>query len=188
AAEGAGQERADGARAASRVSLARTETLTPFLDGADPSIAPPAPDALEGKLLEAEGAGRLRWRPGPRAPLVRLLPPPADAAERMQTLLRRAGRDDELELRRVVEYVEGQGCRLRALAAHFGVPLFAGCGRCDVCLGGATALGVDGAEARLQADPAALADPAAVIHACLAILPFGVGKKGLIRVLIGSVA
>src|SRR5581483_1286920 len=115
AAEGAGQERADGARAASRVSLARTETLTPFLDGADPSIAPPAPDALEWKLLEAEGAGRLRWRPGPRAPLVRLLPPPADAAERMQTLLRRAGRDDELELRRVVEYVEGQGCRLRAL-------------------------------------------------------------------------
>src|SRR5581483_8347541 len=177
-AAGAEEEQDDGAAAAHRVSLARAETLAPILDEEDATAALPAPDALEWRLLEAEGAGRLRWRPGPRAPLVRLLPPPADAAERMQTLLRRAGRDDELELRRVVEYVDGQGCRLRALAAHFGVPLFAGCGRCDVCLGEATALGVDGVEARLRADPAALADPAEVIRACLASLPYAVGKKG----------
>jgi ATP-dependent DNA helicase RecQ len=153
--------------------------------GAD---AEAAPDTLERRLLEAEDAGLLRWRPGPRAPLVRLREPPPDAAERMQTLLRRAGREDEAEVRRVVEYVEGRGCRLRALAAHFGVRLFDACGRCDVCAGEATALGTSGAESRLRADPAALADPAETIRACLQGLPFPVGKKGLVRVLTGSVA
>ena len=68
----------------------------------------------------------------------------------------------------MLEYVEGRGCRLRTLAAHFGVPLFAACGRCDICAGEVTARGTAGAEAQLQADPAALAELAGVIRACLA--------------------
>ena len=146
------------------------------------------PDDAERQLLDAEAAELLTWRPGPRGPLVRLLEPPADARERMEALLRRAGRADEAEVRRVVEYAESATCRLRSIAAHFGEPMLGTCGRCDRCDGEASPPEARPPESRLQADPRALADPAEVIRSCLLSLPYGPGKKGLVKVLTASIA
>ncbi|WP_448337062.1 RecQ family ATP-dependent DNA helicase [Chloroflexus aurantiacus] len=88
---------------------------------------------IEAVLLEAQAAGLLRYRPGLRLPLIELLPPPADAGERVEGWLERFRQYQEQRIEAMVDYARRQRCRHQILAAYFGQQLAACRTGCDVC-------------------------------------------------------
>ena len=144
-----------------------------------------APSELERRLLEWQEEGWLRYRAVNRQLLIELLPPPADAARRVEALVGswRSSQEQRLEL--VLDYARLQTCRHAAIARHFGLEAPRRCQACDNC--------VPVAGAR-EAEPASGVPttplerhPADLILECVGSLPFGLGKTGLVRVLRGSV-
>jgi ATP-dependent DNA helicase RecQ len=62
-----------------------------------------------------------------------MLPPPADAAERMAAILDGMGRRNRRRLRALYAYLDTERCRHAFIARHFGQEAAERCGRCDVC-------------------------------------------------------
>jgi ATP-dependent DNA helicase RecQ len=62
-----------------------------------------------------------------------VLPPPGDAAERVETLLARARLVAEGRAELMIAFAESPRCRHAQVAAHFGEALDPPCGACDVC-------------------------------------------------------
>jgi ATP-dependent DNA helicase RecQ len=143
-----------------------------------------APESLEERILAWQDAGLLTYRGIGRDMLIEVLPPPAEAATLLQGLLASTAERDEARLDALLAFVETGRCRRQVINRYFGLPGGEPCGHCDICVPGRLA------PAAAPAAPAGgpPADPAAAIVRCLGELPFGVGKKGLVRILTGSPA
>ena len=159
------------------------------------------PSEVEERLLRAQDAGALTYQGLGRGLLVELLPHPPDLAGRLRALL---DGYERAQLQRIAEmkaYASGRVCRAARIARHFGVAHPGRCGNCDVCLGGKREEGrgkrdggapADGraAAARGAGEPAAVPEraPEDIIVACVAELPFPMGRAGVSKVLKGSIS
>ena len=140
------------------------------------------PRVLVG-MLEQAGLVRRGYDAG-RALEVELLPPPADAAERMADLIVRARHQALERVERIVRYGSSQRCRQAEIAEHFGEIGVGECGTCDACAP-ARAIGV----VAFEEEPAALPDDiAGTILGTVAGLRWPLGVGGLVAMLCGSVS
>ena len=150
------------------------------------------PAELEGLLLVWHDAGFLRYRGGPRQPLLELLTAPPDVAERIERLLKDYKGRQEQRVEAMAGYARSTECRHRALSAHFGQRLAACRTACDICTpqGGAGVRIVraggrapSGPSARDESD--ARSDVRRVLDG-LGNMPFAMGRSGLARALKGG--
>src|SRR5690349_9009088 len=157
-----------------------------------------SPAELEGQLLGwAEEEGALAVRVGRRELCLRLvLPPPPDAAATLPRLLDDLRRENEARVARMIAYATGSKCRHATLAAHLGERLAPCETACDVCVNGLANQQTNGRASARQANaaprpevaaPRSDAEAALIALNCLRIMPFQVGKTGLIRILVGSI-
>jgi ATP-dependent DNA helicase RecQ len=140
------------------------------------------PRVLVG-MLERAGLTRRGYDAG-RALEVELLPPPADAAERIVDLLAQAEHRslDRAEL--IIRYGDSRRCRQAEIAEHFGEEGVAECGVCDRCAP-SRSVGV----IAFEEDPPALPDDVAgTILRAAAELRWPLGVGGLVAMLSGSVS
>lgn len=159
-----------------------------------------SPAELEGLLLGwAEETGALSVTVGRRDLCLRLvLPPPPDAAAGLPRLLDDVRRENEKRVARMIAYATGRSCRHAVLAAHLGERLAPCQTACDVCTGrvAASAPTPRGAGTRQSGAvtaspsrpaPQSDAEAARIILDVLPLIPFNVGKTGLIKILAGSI-
>ena len=140
------------------------------------------PRVLVG-MLERTGLLRREYDAG-RAMTVRLtLPPPADAAGRIEQLLAAYDQQATTRAERMIGYAETRTCRHQQVAQFFGEAVRVPCGMCDVCAPGASE--VTTVTAPVRALPA---DIARTIVDTVEGLSWPVGLKGLTLALKGSVA
>ncbi|HMQ29362.1 MAG TPA: RecQ family ATP-dependent DNA helicase [Chloroflexaceae bacterium] len=151
-----------------------------------------SPAAIEGLLLEWHDAGFLRFRGGPRLPLLELLPAPPDVAARIDALLRDYRQRQEQRVEAVAAYARAPECRHRSLAAHFGQRMSACRTGCDIC---APQAGPGTRATRAGRAPQGLPprddDPRNDVRRLLdglANLPFAMGRSGLAKALKGAAA
>jgi ATP-dependent DNA helicase RecQ len=140
------------------------------------------PRVLVG-MLEQAGLVRRGFDAG-RALQIELLPPPADAAERMSSLLARSERQALTRADRIVAYAESRRCRQAEIAEHFGERPGESCGTCDRCAP-APEVGVIAFDEGASALPA---DVGAAILEAASQLRWPLGQTGLAAMLSGSVA
>ncbi len=128
---------------------------------------------------------RLDVRGGYRGIAIHLLPPPPDTADRMQRLLDQSRRDNDRRIDLMMRYIQDHEgyCRHVMLAAHLGERLEPCKTACDACT--SQVKPASGRKPREQSSPPTLADAEVALEATNA-LPFGMGKPGLTRLLIGS--
>jgi ATP-dependent DNA helicase RecQ len=150
------------------------------------------PPNLEGALLRWHDAGYLRYRGGPRQVLIEQLSPPADVAERIDTLLADYQERQIQRVDAVAAYARASQCRHSAIAAHFGQRLARCKTACDIC---APQLALrSGVVRAARSAPQALPprddeDPRSDVQRALdglSNLPFPMGRSGLARVLKGA--
>lgn len=91
------------------------------------------PDRIEEKLLEWAEVGWLYYRGSSRVMLLERLPAPRDAKSRLEELIDKHARAQELRSFSVFDYVETRRCRHDLIAAHFGETLSVECDSCDNC-------------------------------------------------------
>jgi len=140
------------------------------------------PRVLVG-MLEQVGLLRRGYDQG-RAFHVDVPPPPADAAERIDELLRRSEAVALERVRRLVGFAESAICRHAQVAEHFGERLDGSCGACDVC----SPLGPAAATAATPDAPPLPEDAGAAIVAAVSRLEWPLGRTGLTAMLLGSVS
>ena len=149
--------------------------ITPEELGTDPD-----PRVLVG-MLEQVGLVHRGFDAG-RALRVEVSEPPADAGERIDTLLERYEREAITRADRIVRFAESSRCRHRQVAEHFGERLEQDCGMCDVCSPVASA----------EPDPVEAAplpdDVGAAIYRTVLDLRWPLGRTGLTALLLGSLS
>jgi ATP-dependent DNA helicase RecQ len=162
-----------------------------------------SPLALEAALLRWRDEDRILLRSGGREPVIERLPPPADVAGRLNTLLADYDKAQLARIDQLFAYTGTDACRHQTLARHLGHTIDA-CGEsCDNCKSGAArharaprsaaeqAADLDALLARAREDRARLNRPplslkrALVIIDCVASQPYAVTKTALARVLGG---
>ncbi|HNT75231.1 MAG TPA: RecQ family ATP-dependent DNA helicase [Anaerolineae bacterium] len=94
-----------------------------------------APDDLEPRLLAWADAGLLAYHPTGRDLSLTLLPPPADAAERVAALLERYTAIQEQRVDEIASYAQTARCRHGYLNAYLGGRTIERCTACDNCAG-----------------------------------------------------
>ena len=140
----------------------------------------PDPRVLVG-MLEQVGLVRRGFDAG-RAMQIDVPEPPADAAERIDSLLARYEEEALARADRLVRFAESRLCRHRQVAEHFGEPFGEDCGMCDVC---------SPLAAPVEAAPAAAPLPddiGATIHGAVLALRWPLGRTGLTAMLRGSLS
>jgi ATP-dependent DNA helicase RecQ len=148
-----------------------------------------SPADLERHLDDWSLAGQLDRQGRERETCLELLPSPADARQRITTLLVTLQRENAQRLKSLIAYLEAGECRHALLAAHFGEQI-AACGdACDNCSRGSTTTGTPARVTPKQrvTGTVATVDDAAQVLAAVRTVPFRVGKKGLARLLAGSI-
>lgn len=96
-----------------------------------------APDDLEPRLLAWADAGWLTYLPAGRDLCLTLLPPPADAAERVAALLERYATIQAQRVDEISAYAQTGRCRHGYLNAYLGGRTIERCTACDNCIGDA---------------------------------------------------
>jgi ATP-dependent DNA helicase RecQ len=134
--------------------------------------------ALEDRLLDWQDQRRLTYRGIGRDMLIEMLPPPADAAERMASILDAMGRRNRRRLRSLLAYLDTQRCRHAFIARHFGQHSPDRCERCDNCVP------VELEEMR-PAHGQKMDDPGDAALRLVGQMPWSLGKTGVIEVLKG---
>ncbi len=94
-------------------------------------------DDLEPRLLAWADAGWLMYLPSGRDLSLTLLPPPADAAERVATLLERYATIQAQRVDEIAAYAQTGRCRHGYLNAYLGGRTIERCTACDNCVGDA---------------------------------------------------
>ena len=140
----------------------------------------PDPRVLVG-MLEQVGLVRRGFDAG-RAMQIEVPQPPADAAERIDSLLARYEREALARADRLVRFAESKACRHRQVAEHFGETLPEDCGMCDVCSPLAAATMEPQVTAPLPDDVAG------AIHSAVLELRWPLGRTGLAAMLRGSMS
>lgn len=158
-----------------------------------------SPSEVEERLLAAQESGAIAYQGLGRGMLLELLPHPPDLAQRLRGLLDGYRRAQLERVEEMKSYATRRLCRTATIARHFGVAHAGRCGHCDVCqgrgdgrgtrredtaaAGGRTASAGRTQEAPVQPERA----PEDIIIACVAELPFPMGRTGVTNVLKGSV-
>ncbi|MDQ3856022.1 MAG: RecQ family ATP-dependent DNA helicase, partial [Chloroflexota bacterium] len=135
-------------------------------------------------MLERAGLVR-RDMDAARALRVEILPPPADAGQRIATLLATYERQARARADRIVAFAQSSTCRHQQLAQHFGESISVPCGQCDVCAPDPSRAADTRAEPAVQDLPR---DIAGTIVQAVRALEWPLGQKGLVALLRGSVA
>jgi ATP-dependent DNA helicase RecQ len=143
-------------------------------DGHDPRV-------LVG-MLEQAGLLTRSYDQG-RAFHVEVPPPPADAGERIDELLRRSAAVASERVRRLIGFAERDSCRHAQVAEHFGESHDGACGACDVCAPRRAAAESPGDSAAPLPE-----DAGAAIVSAVAGLQWPLGRTGLTAMLLGSVS
>lgn len=152
-----------------------------------------SPSELEGRLLEWQDAGYLRYQGMGRDALLELLAPAPDVGERIDRLLADYQQRQDQRVETIGAYARSAQCRHRALAAHFGQRLAACRTACDNCAAEHGAA-IPVPQAARRSAPAPLpprndADARSDAQRALdglANLPFPMGRSGLAKVLKGA--
>ena len=139
------------------------------------------PRVLVG-MLEQAGLVRRGFDAG-RAMQIEVPPPPADAAERLDTLLRRYEEESLARADRLIRFAESRVCRHRQVAEHFGETYEGDCGMCDVCSPLAPATEPAGPTARALPE-----DVGGAIFRAVSELRWPLGRTGLAALLRGSIS
>jgi ATP-dependent DNA helicase RecQ len=145
----------------------------------------PDPRVLVG-MLEQVGLVRRGFDSG-RAMQIEVPEPPADAAQRIDSLLARYEQEALARADRLVHFAESKGCRHRQVAQHFGENDFGevladGCGMCDVCSPLAAAADEPATNTPLPEDVSG------AIHGAVLALRWPLGRTGLAAMLRGSMS
>jgi len=93
----------------------------------------PAPE-MERQLLVWQTAGKLRYDANGRDVLLTLLPPPADASTRIDSLLSQYEAIQQQRVAEIVAYARNRRCRHGYLGNYLGGAPRADCESCDNCL------------------------------------------------------
>jgi ATP-dependent DNA helicase RecQ len=146
---------------------------------------------LEAAALHYQDEGFVSYRPGPRFWLIELLPAPADAKARMETMLKHRERGALERVEAMRDYARKDYCRHAAIARYFGDRWpHRNCGRCDVCTGespvGEQSSASDTQRSTIDPALAPIAALRAVHDLTKGFSPFAVGKPGLTRILRGT--
>ena len=133
-------------------------------------------DTLEPTLLTWADAGWLTYEPGVRGISIHIPPPPADAAERIATLLERYETIQEQRVDEITAYVETARCRHGHINAYLGGRIIERCTACDNCVA-----------APPPSDPG-LPDERAQSQAILRLLAasYGWGRGSLASIMLGD--
>jgi ATP-dependent DNA helicase RecQ len=146
------------------------------------------PRVLVG-MLERTGLVRRDYDAG-RAMRIELLPPPADASQRIEGLLSAYAEQAQARARRMIGFAASPRCRHLQVAEHFGELVAVPCGMCDVCAPSAVELTSNGRDAheatRVAVRPLPKDIPEAIMDAVRA-LSWPLGIRGLASTLRGSV-
>lgn len=89
---------------------------------------------IEKRVLDWADAGWLSYRPAGRDLLLELLPPPADAAERIATLLERYETIQAQRVDEITAYARAVRCRHGYINAYLGGRTIERCAACDNCV------------------------------------------------------
>jgi RecQ family ATP-dependent DNA helicase len=130
-----------------------------------------------GLLTRHPDAGRDLW--------IEMLQPPRPARADLEALLAERRRHAEARLEEMVAYVEGDGCRHAAIARHFDQELPPCDTACDRCLGVEEEVPAPARPTTPTSDQ--IPDLGRVILNTVLVLPFGLGRAGLVKVLAGAV-
>ena len=144
------------------ISLAETSGLTPA--------------ALEQWLLVWQEARYLYVHYDGRDPFLELLPPPAQATQRIEQILRNRAALEQQRIGDIARYARTTACRHGFLADYLGGVRRARCGVCDNC----------GAPFALAPDPAAQESEAALRALLGALHEQNWGRRNLVRLLRGD--
>jgi RecQ family ATP-dependent DNA helicase len=135
-------------------------------------------EELEARLLAWQEEGWLRYFPSGRAPLLSLPPAPADAAQRIESLISRRAAVAQQRVQEIDYYAHTRACRHAFLAEHLGgqgdVAARSRCGVCDNCGAG------------LHLPLAASASPSAADYVLATLAEQSWGRRTLIRLLRGD--
>src|ERR671913_1450700 len=140
----------------------------------------PDPRVLVGMLEQVELLRR-GFDSG-RAMQIEVPEPPADAAARIDALLKRYEQEAARRADRLIRFTESRVCRHRQVAEHFGETLDGRCGMCDVCAPLDPSAGEPAAPGPLPGDVAG------AIHAAVLGLRWPLGRTGLAALLRGSMS
>jgi len=117
-----------------------------------------------------------------RAMQIEVPEPPADAAVRIDGLLKRYEQEAARRADRLIRFTESRVCRHRQVAEHFGETLEGRCGMCDVCAP------LDPSAEEPAAPRPLPGDVAGAIHAAVLGLRWPLGRTGLAALLRGSMS
>jgi ATP-dependent DNA helicase RecQ len=171
---------------ASRVDYFLERTTAPMFDLAARLGCTPA--EVEERLLTARDRGEIVYVGVGRGLLVELFPHPPDLAARLRGLLDGHRQAQEGRLEEMAAYAAGRLCRTATIALHFGVAHSGSCEHCDICRTREQGRANRAAERPAVDLPALDRAPEDTIIECITALPFPMGRRGVSRVLHGSVA
>ncbi|HUV91135.1 MAG TPA: RecQ family ATP-dependent DNA helicase, partial [Anaerolineae bacterium] len=134
-------------------------------------------DTIEQRVLEWTDVGWLNYRPAGRDLLLELLPPPGDAAERIETLLERYETINVQRVDEITAYARTSRCRHGHINAYLGGRIIERCTACDNCQGTPTPPNMAPLDEREQF---------LTILRCVAAAPWSWGRHTLVRILRGD--
>ena len=134
-------------------------------------------DGVERQVLEWADAGWLNYYPAGRDLLLELLPPPDDAAERVETLLERYETIQAQRVDEIAAYAQTTRCRHGYLNAYLGGRTIERCAACDNCVGVSLVSSDDLPDEREQL---------LTILRCVADAEWSWGRFSLVRILRGD--
>jgi ATP-dependent DNA helicase RecQ len=143
------------------------------------------PRVLVG-MLEQAGLAQRGFDQG-RAMHVQAPPPPPDAGERIDGLLRRSAAAARDRAHRLIGFAGTSRCRHAQVAEHFGETVDGSCGMCDVCAPRASSPPAPAGTVERPAPPLP-ADVGEAIVRAVAELEWPLGRTGLAAMLHGSVS
>ena len=134
-------------------------------------------DTIEQRVLEWTDVGWLNYRPAGRDLLLELLPPPGDAAERIETLLERYETISVQRVDEITAYARTSRCRHGHINAYLGGRIIERCTACDNCQGTPTPPDMAPLDEREQF---------LTILRCTAATSWSWGRHTLVRILRGD--
>ncbi|MFQ5858081.1 MAG: RecQ family ATP-dependent DNA helicase [Anaerolineae bacterium] len=136
------------------------------------------PTDIEFQLLSWQSQDRLGYRPAGRDLLLERLSPPADSAQRVDSLLETYAAIQGQRIDEIVAYAKTRRCRHGHISAYFGGRVIERCDACDNCLGLRTA-------AIPQRDGDERQEFGALLR-CVESLKWSYGRRNLSLILKGS--
>ncbi|MCP4544562.1 MAG: RecQ family ATP-dependent DNA helicase [Chloroflexi bacterium] len=152
------------------------QSLTLDLADVARRAALPLPD-VERQVLAWADAGWLTYHSSGRDWLLELLPPPADAARRVETLLERYETVNAQRVDEMAAYAQTDRCRHGHLNAYLGGRVIERCAACDSCIEIQPPSDTDLPDEREQL--------LIVLH-CVSNAPWAWGRRSLTRILRGD--